>query len=112
MVSYISNMGQLLKAHCTCGFTSENLMAGPGLATLETSKAYRLVYCDHCENVQSTTSNDNNPQCETCGHTLSFYEGPVQRRSLFPSFDYTKGRHHCPGCKTHHLRFIVTGLWD
>lgn len=104
-------MGQLIQAHCNCGFMTGELFVGTGFRSSRSGIVYELAYCDDCKNVQSINCREGTT-CETCERGLRLY-GNAFLKNLKRGANYSSDEtYHCPSCKEENLIFVWTGVWD
>jgi ribosomal protein L37AE/L43A len=112
-------MGSLIRATCTCGFESEQIMQGFGFMYFETEAFYEPAYCDHCGTIVEMDGRDQVPVCEKCNNKMTYYKNEVDAPAVneltgMPNTEYLSEREfwHCPRCKKQNLKFIHEGMWD
>lgn len=121
-------MGSSLIASCPCGYSSEELAVGGGMADFQTYCGAPAL-CETCRAVVVVNYLDDQPVCPTCTEPVTFYDAPALRRSprrvssktpLVFSWKVKKGtfklpdtEYRCPRCGGVKMRFSDAGLcWD
>ena len=110
-------MGYLLKAICSCGYESKEIMQGIGFDYARKGIYYEPAWCDNCGIVEARDGREEHPECKTCHAVMHFYqeedEAPVTYDILgLRETDYDKRKWHCPRCQQQELSFVKIGLWD
>jgi len=132
-------MGEVFQAICECGFKSDELYLGGGMADM--GKLCNVpYYCDNCEfvgkaNIKNEFTYDiivdeikKGIKCEKCGEKVQYYGGiceddmedDIEDQEDF-IFDWTiflkryfieDKLYHCPKCKKVNIRFYSIACWD
>lgn len=94
-------MGELLQAHCSCGYTSRDLAVGVGMLRRHFSPAH----CHHCRETVAVEAKQSRLRCSRCGRKVALLE-------LADAGIAEDAVHWCPRCGELRLRFAGMGLWD
>ncbi len=66
-------MGSILKAECECGFESDHLYVGAGMADFE-KVCYAPAFCGNCRKLVVADYVSGSPKCPECGGGVTFYD--------------------------------------
>ncbi|MBT7087989.1 hypothetical protein HN928_03400 [bacterium] len=121
-------MGSIIRAHCKCGFESEDIYAGGGMMNFhEICNAPAI--CLHCNTFLIKNYMKKYSKCPKCRKKVTFYnDSQVQEKvsesdeSYYDIFSWDmeeKGtffllniQYYCPKCKKKSLKFVDIGNWD
>ena len=121
-------MGSILRAKCSCGFDSGELLVGGGFHDFMTVCEIPC-YCDHCGilllvNVKNETGIKKYNKCPKCMRKVKYYgeisDGLIENYDeVFDwninddkSYLLKEGPHYCPKCKKENLIFFNVACWD
>jgi DNA-directed RNA polymerase subunit RPC12/RpoP len=102
-------MGNIFEAECSCGYVSEGLEEGCGMAGPQSCRD--LARCDQCKEIVSVPANCVRPRCPKCRHkvvVLDIEQANADERStsrMLMDFE-------CPRCHRSTMRLTEAGLWD
>ena len=102
-------MGSIFLAQCLCGYLSEDLPEGCGMAGPE-SKC-DLAQCDRCKEVFSIRANSKRPRCPKCRHKVSVLD-TEQASAGERSVGRVPRGLECPRCHELTVHLVEAGLWD
>jgi hypothetical protein len=112
-------MGGIIKAICSCGNQSKEMMIGFGFNYPSEEIVYHPAYCNQCGLIDVKGSNEQSPACGRCNNLMVFYKGETVPAGpdpflSFPSMDYLEehDKWYCPLCKRKELVFEDCGCWD
>jgi hypothetical protein len=77
-------MGQLVEAHCLCGYRSDLLAFGAGMATFTTSCS-APASCPNCQAVVDLDYLAADRGCPRCGGPVSWYVTPASTPTMSPT---------------------------
>lgn len=123
-----AQMGEIIKAICTCGFESENIFAGGGFQNFQTTCTAPAI-CLNCRKFLIKNYKKKHEKCPDCGKGVTFYNNPSlqiqtdeskKSRVIFSwhisgkrgDFQLPDTQYLCPRCGKMTLTFIVIGNWD
>jgi hypothetical protein len=99
-------MGLLLRAQCSCGYSSGMLAWGSGMNPAASGRVPAI--CAQCQEIMSV-ADAGEPRCPVC-------LGSVQVIPLSTGQDLSSIRAEppvaCPRCGAPDLGFVMTGVWD
>ena len=118
-------MGSILVAECTCGYKSDFMGLGGGMADFE-ARCNVPVVCFACGIlfVRNMLSKNNIrcPRCRKKGVILGNFSQPHEEMGEPPIFNWLlddnkefilpETSDSCPKCKQKKMRFINSGEWD
>lgn len=97
-------MGSLIRACCSCGYSSENIPDGHGF---DPDRENRPARCNDCQEVVTVDVLLNPMQCPYCGGSPA--EVYTVSEDRHPDLDYFLS---CPRCRRNTLYFEPIGIWD
>lgn len=122
-------MGGIIKAHCKCGFESEDIYAGGGRSNfLEVCNAPAI--CLNCNIFLIKNYMKEQSNCPKCRKKVVFYNDPQVQEQASESYESyndifswnvsdEKGefrlpdtKYLCPKCKEMTMEFLDIGNWD
>ena len=122
-------MGSMLILQCSCGFQSDILSIGGGMATFK-EVCEIPFYCDECEKIISVTIRNEegikeNNHCPKCKKPIKYY-GEIREDNFEEGVEYifdwkiNEGKryflqdkpYYCPKCKKEEMEFDLIGCWD
>jgi hypothetical protein len=120
-------MGSAINAKCPCGFSSDDLAVGGGMANFQTYCGAPAL-CETCRTIEIVNYLDDQPVCPGCQGAITFYNSPSLRRKLGRgskiepvfswklekgSFKLPDTEYRCPRCGEVKMRFFDAGVcWD
>lgn len=102
-------MGSIFLAQCSCGYVSEDLPEGYGMAGPESERA--VAQCDLCKEVVSIRVNSKRPRCPSCRHTVSVLDTGQAAAGKPSTGQFPRGL-ECPRCHEFTVHLVEAGLWD
>ncbi len=97
-------MGSLIRARCSCGYSSENLPEGHGF---DPDRENRPARCDACRRVVTVDILLNPVRCPLCGGSPAEVYGASE--DLHPDLNHFFS---CPRCRRNALYLEPIGIWD
>lgn len=102
-------MGSMIQATCTCGYQSEVLLEGGGMAGPQTSRD--LARCVHCREIVSIRAGGTRPRCPTCRRHVVVMP-PSQGDEDAYGNERPAVPAECPRCHQPRLVLDEVGVWD
>lgn len=102
-------MGTMIQATCICGYTSDLLLEGCGMAGPETCSD--LARCDHCREVVSVYVDSVRKRCRTCRRKVVVLSSAEWTADTVPKTWPATGV-ECPRCHQPTMQLEMAGLWD
>ena len=105
----LSFMGTIFEAQCTCGYASETLLKGCGMAGHDSCR--ELGRCEHCREIVSVRSSNVRRRCPKCRRVVQVITMEQQKISeLEPT--RASANLECPRCGKSTMVLAEVGLWD
>ena len=102
-------MGTMIQATCACGYASDVLLEGCGMAGPQTCSD--LARCDHCREVVTVYTGSVRRRCRKCRRKVVVMSSAERTADTFektwPAADL-----ECPRCHQLTMRLEMVGLWD
>ncbi len=102
-------MGTMIQATCTCGYTSDVLLEGCGMAGPHTCR--ELGRCDYCREVVSIIAGSVRPRCPKCRRKVVVLTSAEGAGDGLPN-QWPSPPVGCPRCHHATMRLEMAGLWD
>jgi len=102
-------MGNLLEAHCSCGYAVGDLAEGCGMSGPESCRD--LARCDHCQEFVSIRSSNSRRRCPRCRRKV-FLVTVESAKRLNPQVTSEFERVQCPRCGKLTAELTMVGIWD
>jgi len=96
-------MGAILKAHCSCGYESGDLIEGCGF---DPASCRDLARCGHCQEIVTVPSFSVRKRCPKCRRKVDVIAIKEEGESSKPIMI------ECPRCKKSTLALDEVGMWD
>ena len=116
-------MGMIIQAKCICGYQTEKMFVGRGMATSKTQSTFP-VYCPTCQQMLQGNLLDEGIKCPNCHGIVIPYDDTTISN---PSSGYavikwnivddnevmlTSDNNLCPKCQNFNMGFFECGHWD
>jgi len=102
-------MGNIFEAECSCGYVSDSLFEGCGMAGPQSCRD--LARCDHCKKIVSIRADSERPRCPECRRKVFVLD--VERGNIGePSTGGAPKGLECPRCHRSTMHLVEAGLWD
>lgn len=102
-------MGTMFEAQCTCGYVSETLLEGCGMAGPDSCRD--LARCGHCRDIVSIRASSARRRCPACRRVVHVLT--IEHQTLFEAEPTTALVNlECPRCGKPTMVLAEVGLWD
>jgi hypothetical protein len=102
-------MGSMYEAQCPCGYASDTLFEGCGMAGPDTCR--NLARCHHCQEIVSIGSSSARPRCPKCRRKVQVIT--IEPTALVDSQSVPGPvKLECPRCGNSTLVLAELGCWD
>ena len=102
-------MGAMFEAQCTCGYASETLFEGCGMAGHDTCRD--LARCGHCREIVSIRSSNARRRCPTCRRVVQVLT--IEHQTIVEEKPTTGLLNlECPRCGNSTMMLTEVGVWD